>query len=62
MKSGKLFVLTHNYTGYPMVRQAREMVQSGVLGTMRLVHAEYAQDWLTEPLEKTGQKQAILAH
>jgi predicted dehydrogenase len=57
-KSGKLFVLTHNYTGYPMVRQAREMVQSGVLGTIRLVHAEYVQDWLTEPLEKTGQKQA----
>ncbi|WP_394690667.1 Gfo/Idh/MocA family protein [Hoeflea sp.] len=57
-KSGRLFVLTHNYTGYPMVRQAREMVQSGVLGTIRLVHAEYVQDWLTEPLEKTGQKQA----
>lgn len=57
-KSGKLFVLTHNYTGYPMVRQAREMVQKGVLGRLRLVHAEYAQDWLTEPLEQTGQKQA----
>ena len=57
-KSGKLFVLTHNYTGYPMVRQAREMVQKGVLGTIRLVHAEYPQDWLTEPLEQTGQKQA----
>jgi predicted dehydrogenase len=57
-KSGKLFVLTHNYTGYPMVRQAREMVQKGLLGTLRLVHAEYPQDWLTEPLEETGQKQA----
>jgi predicted dehydrogenase len=57
-KSGRLFVLTHNYTGYPMVRQAREMVQSGVLGTIRLVHAEYVQDWLSEPLERTGQKQA----
>ncbi|MGL4490435.1 MAG: Gfo/Idh/MocA family protein [Rhizobiaceae bacterium] len=57
-KSGKLFVLTHNYTGYPMVRQAREMVQKGVLGTIRLVQAEYPQDWLTEPLEQTGQKQA----
>jgi predicted dehydrogenase len=56
--SGKLFVLTHNYTGYPMVRQAREMVQSGKLGTIRLVHAEYPQDWLTTDLEKTGQKQA----
>jgi predicted dehydrogenase len=57
-KSGKLFVLTHNYTGYPMVRQAREMVQKGVLGTIRLVQAEYPQDWLTEPIEQTGQKQA----
>ncbi|WP_127520066.1 Gfo/Idh/MocA family oxidoreductase [Mesorhizobium sp. Z1-4] len=57
-KSGKLFVLTHNYTGYPMVRQAREMVQSGKLGNIRLVHAEYPQDWLTNDLEKTGQKQA----
>lgn len=57
-KSGKLFVLTHNYTGYPMVRQAREMVAAGKLGTIRLVHAEYPQDWLTTDLEKTGQKQA----
>ncbi len=57
-KSGKLFVLTHNYTGYPMVRQAREMVQKGMLGKLRLVHAEYPQDWLTEPIEQTGQKQA----
>lgn len=57
-KSGKLFVLTHNYTGYPMVRQAREMVQKGVLGTIRLVQAEYPQDWLTNPIERTGQKQA----
>jgi predicted dehydrogenase len=57
-KSGRLFVLTHNYTGYPMVRQAREMVQTGKLGTIRLVHAEYPQDWLTTDLEKTGQKQA----
>ena len=57
-KSGKLFVLTHNYTGYPMVRQAREMVQKGMLGTLRLVQAEYPQDWLTEAVEQTGQKQA----
>jgi predicted dehydrogenase len=46
--SKALFVLTHNYTGYPMVRQAREMVASGQLGEIRLVHAEYPQDWLTE--------------
>ena len=42
-----LFILTHNYTGYPMVRQAREMVAGGALGTIRVVQAEYPQDWLT---------------
>ena len=42
-----LFVLTHNYTGYPMVRQAREMVAAGALGKIRVVQVEYAQDWLT---------------
>jgi predicted dehydrogenase len=57
-KSGRLFVLTHNYTGYPMVRQAREMVQKGQLGDIRVVQAEYPQDWLTEAVEQTGQKQA----
>ena len=57
-KSGKLFVLTHNYTGYPMVRQAREMVAKGQLGDIRVVQAEYPQDWLTETIETTGQKQA----
>jgi predicted dehydrogenase len=57
-KSGKIFVLTHNYTGYPMIRQARAMAQSVELGEIRLVQAEYAQDWLTEAVEKTGQKQA----
>jgi predicted dehydrogenase len=57
-KSGKVFVLTHNYTGYPMIRQAREMVAKGQLGELRVVQAEYPQDWLTEPLEQTGQKQA----
>lgn len=57
-KSGKIFVLTHNYTGYPMVRQARAMVEEGLLGTLRLVQAEYPQDWLSEPVEQTGSKQA----
>ncbi|WP_422372784.1 Gfo/Idh/MocA family protein [Hoeflea sp.] len=57
-KSGRLFVLTHNYTGYPMIRQAREIVQKGMLGKLRLVQAEYVQDWLSEPIEHTGQKQA----
>jgi predicted dehydrogenase len=57
-QSDALFVLTHNYTGYPMVRHARELVRSEELGEIRVVHVEYAQDWLAEPLEKTGQKQA----
>ncbi|MDJ0638496.1 MAG: Gfo/Idh/MocA family oxidoreductase [Paracoccaceae bacterium] len=45
--SDALFVLTHNYTGYPMVRQAREMVAAGDLGKIRVVQVEYPQDWLT---------------
>jgi predicted dehydrogenase len=57
-RSGCVFVLTHNYTGYPMVRQARQMVADGLLGKIRVVQAEYAQDWLTTKLEDTGQKQA----
>ena len=56
--SGLPFVLTHNYTGYPMVRQAREMVRSGALGTVRVVQVEYPQEWLTAALEESGQKQA----
>ncbi len=56
--SGLVFGLTHNYTGYPLVRQAREMVAEGALGPIRLVQAEYVQDWLSTPLEETGQKQA----
>jgi predicted dehydrogenase len=57
-KTGKIFAVTHNYTGYPMIRQARAMIAAGELGDLRIVQAEYVQDWLTEPLEKTGQKQA----
>jgi predicted dehydrogenase len=57
-KTGKVFVLTHNYTGYPMIRQARAMVAAGELGDIRLVHAEYPQDWLTERAELSGSKQA----
>lgn len=45
--SDALFFLTHNYTGYPMVRQAREMVAKGDIGTLRVVQVEYPQDWLT---------------
>ncbi len=57
-KTGKVFVLTHNYTGYPMIRQAREMVRKGQLGEIRVVQAEYPQDWLTEKVEDAGSKQA----
>ena len=57
-KSGRIFALTHNYTGYPMVRRAREMVKEGALGEIRLIQVEYPQDWLTEATETTGNKQA----
>ena len=57
-KSDALFILTHNYTGYPMIRQARAMIADGQLGTLRIVQAEYPQDWLTEAVEAEGVKQA----
>ena len=57
-KSGRIFAVTYNYTGYPMVRQARAMVADGTLGTIRVVQVEYPQDWLTERIETTGHKQA----
>ena len=57
-RTGLIFGLTHNYTGYPMVRQARQVVADGQLGKIRVVQVEYAQDWLATPLEQTGQKQA----
>jgi predicted dehydrogenase len=53
-----LFALSHNYTGYPAVREARAMVRSGQLGEIRKVMVEYTQDWLMEPLENRGNKQA----
>ena len=56
--SGVIFALTHNYTGYPMIRHARALAQSGTLGEIRVVQVEYAQDWLAEPIEQSGQKQA----
>lgn len=56
--AGLVFALTHNYTGYPMIRQAKAMIAAGDLGDLRVVQVEYAQDWLSEPLEGTGQKQA----
>jgi predicted dehydrogenase len=57
-KSGRVFALTHNYTGYPLVRHARHLFRSGEMGTVRKVIVEYLQDWLMEPLEKQGSKQA----
>ena len=57
-KTGLLYGLTHNYTGYPLVKEAREMVQSGKLGKIRKVVVEYPQGWLATKLEASGQKQA----
>jgi len=60
-RSGKLFLLTHNYTGCPMVREARSLVaqgEAGPIGRLRKVHVEYLQGWLADDLEATGQKQA----
>jgi predicted dehydrogenase len=50
----RLFALTHTYSGYPMVRHAREMIEAGELGEIRVVQVEYAQDWLAEPIEQSG--------
>lgn len=57
-KTGLIFALTHNYTGYPMVKQAREMIKDNFIGKVRKVIVEYPQGWLATLLESTGQKQA----
>jgi predicted dehydrogenase len=57
-RSGLVFVVTLNNTGYAMVRQAKEMIAAGDLGELRIVHAAYIQDWLTLPIDAQGQKQA----
>ncbi|MFM8222741.1 MAG: Gfo/Idh/MocA family protein, partial [Planctomycetaceae bacterium] len=57
-KSGAVFAVTHNYTGYPLVRQARQMIQSGELGEIQAVRVCYIQGWLRSRLESEGQKQA----
>jgi predicted dehydrogenase len=57
-RTGLKFAVTHNYTGYPMVREARNLVQGGHLGSIRKVYVEYLQGWLSDKLEATGQKQA----
>jgi predicted dehydrogenase len=56
--SGLVFAVTLNNTGYPMVRQAREMIAAGEIGDIRVVHAAYIQDWLTQSIDADGQKQA----
>jgi predicted dehydrogenase len=57
-KTGLIFALTHNYTGYPMVKEARDQVRSGKLGKIRKIVVEYPQGWLASLLEASGQKQA----
>ncbi len=57
-RTGRLYALTFTYTGYPMVREARELCRGGALGAVRKVLVEYLQGWLSQPLETTGQKQA----
>lgn len=56
--SGRLYGLTHNYTGYPLVKEARDMIRAGKLGKIRKVVVEYPQGWLATRLEASGQKQA----
>ena len=58
-KSGNVFALTYNYTGYPMVKLARDLVRMGHLGHVRKVVVEYPQGWLATPLERIGMKQAV---
>jgi len=57
-ESGRLFCITYNYSGYPMIRQARAMIAAGEIGPVRVIQVEYAQSWLAGPLEASGQKQA----
>ena len=57
-KSGQLFALTHNYTGHPLVKQAKAMVSNGDLGSIRKIQVQYLQGWLSTAVEKTGHKQA----
>ena len=57
-KHDVVFGLTHNYTGYPMVKEARQLVKAGVLGSLRKIVVEYPQGWLAEPVEEEGNKQA----
>lgn len=57
-RSRRLYVLTHTYTGYPLVREARELCRNGAIGTVRKVIVEYTQGWLSERVESAGNRQA----
>lgn len=57
-KTGNLLALTHTYTGYPMIKEAKNIIQSGKLGKIRKIFVEYPQGWLSTPLEQEGNKQA----
>jgi len=57
-RTGLIFALTHTYTGYPMIKEARHIVRSGRLGAIRKILVEYTQGWLSMPVERTGNKQA----
>ncbi|MDQ6660111.1 MAG: Gfo/Idh/MocA family oxidoreductase [Chloroflexota bacterium] len=57
-RSNRIFALTHTYTGYPAIRQARDIVRQGAIGDVRKVLVEYSQDWLMESVERNGSKQA----
>src|SRR5690606_10205290 len=54
----RILAVTYNYSGYPMIRQAQEMIARGDLGAIRVVQGQYAQDWLSRDIESNGQKQA----
>jgi predicted dehydrogenase len=56
--SGRLYALTYTYTGYPMLREAKELVARGTIGAVRKIVVDYPQGWLSEPIERTGSKQA----
>ena len=58
-KQNLVFGVTYNYSGHPMVRHARAMIENGEIGAIRVVQCEYAQDWLAESIEKEGHKQAL---
>jgi predicted dehydrogenase len=57
-RTRRVLAVTYNYSGYPLVRQAREMIAAGTLGKLRVIQVEYVQDWLTRRIEADGQKQA----